>query len=62
MNEKKVCSLCCRNAIPMGGEGEICNDCLDLFEFGYPSFPAYPLNEAEMVSSLQLLKAFTHDK
>lgn len=22
---------------------EICDDCADVLEFGYPSFPAYPL-------------------
>jgi hypothetical protein len=49
MNKNGICSLCCRlmkEAITQVG---LCEQCIDLLEFGYLSFPAYELVEKEKV-------------
>lgn len=46
MNEpRQECSLCHGNGRTLDKTGQICDQCADLLEFGYPSFPAYPLSE-----------------
>ncbi len=45
MKEKHYCGLCLKESSSVEDLEEICNSCLDLLEFGYPSFPAYRLEE-----------------
>jgi acyl-CoA hydrolase len=40
------CALCWNEAADFAGGGSICRTCLDILEFGYPSFPAYKLETA----------------
>jgi hypothetical protein len=44
--EKSVsCLLCAKEDKRATNGQEICEDCLDILEFGYFSFPAYHLSE-----------------
>lgn len=46
MDEKHACLLCHNETHESGGREEyICESCSDILEFGYPSFPSYPLEE-----------------
>ncbi|MFD0677535.1 MULTISPECIES: hypothetical protein [unclassified Paenibacillus] len=43
MSHTQVCGLCYQEAKEPGWEGDICDTCQDILEFGYRSFPAYEL-------------------
>ncbi len=43
--EPKVCPLCNQEPEELRLHNGICEACSDLLEFGYPSFPAYILEE-----------------
>ncbi|WP_261304101.1 hypothetical protein [Paenibacillus andongensis] len=43
MNTKVLCPLC--NIEEKQVTEKVCDRCADLLEFGYPSFPAYTLQE-----------------
>ncbi|WP_171656659.1 hypothetical protein [Paenibacillus foliorum] len=45
MNNTQVCGLCCQEAKEPAWEGDICDMCQDILEFGYRSFPAYKLQD-----------------
>lgn len=44
VKEKQYCGLCLKESSPVEDLEKICDSCSDLLEFGYPSFPAYPLD------------------
>lgn len=44
VKEKKYCGLCLKESSSVDDSEKICDLCSDLLEFGYPSYPAYPLD------------------
>ncbi|MCZ8520815.1 MULTISPECIES: hypothetical protein [Paenibacillus] len=46
-NVPSACPLCYDSTAGGGQRGRLCGTCLDLLEFGYASFPSYPLARPE---------------
>ncbi|MGF7036708.1 hypothetical protein J2T17_007782 [Paenibacillus mucilaginosus] len=44
-----ACPLCGAGAAPGGRPEELCGTCVDLLEFGYASFPAYRLEDKQVL-------------
>ncbi|XEC94780.1 hypothetical protein AB6A23_26430 [Paenibacillus tarimensis] len=44
---RSICKLCSQEALRDSDEGELCQSCADILEFGYVSFPAYELTGGE---------------
>lgn len=47
MKQPHTCGLCEKEMNETNVDAPVCNECLDILEFGYPSFPAYRLAESD---------------
>ncbi|GEN34361.1 hypothetical protein ADA01nite_18210 [Aneurinibacillus danicus] len=45
MKESQTCQRCHKKITEEDKDKVLCNRCKDVLEFGYPSFPSYPLEE-----------------
>ncbi|WP_199615174.1 hypothetical protein [Paenibacillus alkalitolerans] len=43
----RICTLCLKQSDEPEPPGHLCRQCADELEFGYRSFPAYPLEERD---------------
>ena len=45
MESIQLCPCCEKEVMELDDSGKVCDLCGDIIEFGYPSFPAYLLEE-----------------
>lgn len=46
MNHLRTCGICENEMNEANVDAPVCYECMDVLEFGYPSFPAYRLAES----------------
>lgn len=50
MNHLRTCGICENEMNEANVDAPVCNECMDVLEFGYPSFPAYRLAESDRLN------------
>jgi hypothetical protein len=46
-----ICGVCENEMNETSVDSPVCNECMDVLEFGYPSFPAFKLAESDGINN-----------